>query len=123
MTCRKTRDRPIKFPSRRLRNMLNRWDALISVLGDGRIALDNDPVERALCGVAVGRKNHLFASSDGNADRAALYSLIEAAKLSGLDPGVYLHDVLVRFVEHPATRLGDLLRWIWVATQRTAQAA
>ena len=66
------------------RYMLARWPALTRVLDDGRIALDNNPAERALRGVAVGRKNYLFAGSNRGAERAAaLYSLIESAKLNG----------------------------------------
>ena len=61
--------------------MLTRWDALTRLLGDGRIALDNNPAERALRGVAVGRENYLFAGSARGAERAAaLYSLIRQAQ-------------------------------------------
>ena len=106
------------------RYMLNRWDALTRVLGDGRIALDNNPAERALRGVAVGRKNYLFAGSDRGAERAAaLYTLIETAKLNGVDPEAYLRDVLARIADHPATRLADLLPWTWVTPQQVAEAA
>ena len=106
------------------RYMLARWDALTRVLHDGRIALDNNPAERALRSVAVGRKNYLFAGSDRGAERAAaLYSLIETAKLNGVDPEAYLRDILARIADHPATRLGELLPWAWVPTQQTAQAA
>ena len=106
------------------RYMLTRWDALCRVFDDGRIALDNNPAERALRGVAVGRKNYLFAGSDRGAERAAaLYSLIESAKLNGHDPEAYLRDVLSRIADHPVSRLVDLLPWAWSATNHTAQAA
>ena len=106
------------------RYMLTRWDALTRVLGDGRVALDNNPAERALRGVAVGRKNYLFAGSERGAERAAaLYSLIETAKLNGVDPEAYLRDVLARIADHPATRLAELLPWTWAADQHTARAA
>ena len=92
--------------------MLNRWDELTRVL-DGRVDLDNNPAELASRRVAIGRKIYFFPGSDRSAERAAaLYSLIENPKLKGLDPEVYPHDVLVRIVDHPATRFGDLLRWI-----------
>lgn len=62
-----------------------------------------------LRGVAVGRKNYLFAGSDRDAERvAALYTLIESAKLNGLDPKAYLADVLTRVADRPARRLADL---------------
>ncbi len=91
---------------------------------DRRCPLDNNPAERALRGAAVGRKNYLFAGSDRGAHRAAaLYSLIETAKLNGLDPEAYLRDVLARIADHPALQLSSLLPWNWVALQTTAQAA
>ncbi len=73
--------------ARAFRYMLARWIALTRVFDDGRIALDNNPAERALRSVAAGRKNYLFAGSDRGSDRAAVfYTLIETAKLNGLDP-------------------------------------
>ena len=106
------------------RYMLARWNALVRVFDDGRIALDNNPAERALRGVAVGRKNYLFAGSDRGASRAAaLYSLIETAKLNALDPEAYLRDVLTRIANHPIQRLADLLPWNWTVTEPAALAA
>ena len=104
--------------------MLTRWTALTRVIDDGRIALDNNPAERALRGVAVGRKNYLFAGSDRGAERAAaLYRLIESAKLNSLDPEAYLRDVLGRIADHPASRLADLLPWSWTPLDAVAKAA
>ena len=81
---------------------------------DGRLALDNNPAERALRCVAIGRKNYFFAGSDAGGRRAAaLYSLIETAKLNGLDPQHYLADVLTRIADHPARAIADLLPWNW----------
>ncbi len=106
------------------RYMLTRWAALTRVFDDGRVALDNNPAERALRGVAIGRKNYLFAGSDRGADRAAaLYSLIETAKLNGLDPEAYLRDVLGRIADHPISKLTDLLPWRWKSIELLAQAA
>jgi transposase len=96
------------------RYMLSRWKALLRCLDDGRLALDNNPAERALRCVAIGRKNYLFAGSDaGGRCAAALYSLIETAKLSGLDPQKYLADVLTRIADHPARQIVELLPWHW----------
>lgn len=106
------------------RYMLARWAALTRVFDDGRIALDNNPAERALRGVAIGRKNYLFAGSDRGADRAAaLYSLIETAKLNDIDPEAYLRDVLSRIADHPASKLAELLPWRWKPLDPVAQAA
>ncbi len=97
------------------RYMLVRWLALIRCFDDGRLALDNNPAERALRGVAVGRKNYLFAGSDRGGERAAaMYSLIETAKLNGLDREAYLRDVLGRIADHPIKRVGQLLPWNWL---------
>ena len=107
-----------------LRYMLARWPALVRAFDDGRIALDNNAAERALRGVAVGRKNYLFAGSDRGAERAAaFYTLIETAKLNGLDTEAYLRDVLTRIADHPAKRLADLLPWNWTPAAAVAQAA
>ncbi|OAH29758.1 hypothetical protein AX289_29550 [Methylorubrum populi] len=107
-----------------LRYMLARWPALTRAFDDGRIALDNNAAERALRGVAVGRKNYLFAGSDLGAERAAtFYTLIETAKLNRIDPEAYLRDVLTRIADHPAKRLADLLPWNWTPAQPAVQAA
>jgi len=96
------------------RYMRSRWSALIRCFDDGRLALDNNAAERALRGVAIGRKNWLFAGSDrGGARGASMYSLIETAKLNGLDPQAYLTDMLVRLPTHPAKSIADLLPWNW----------
>jgi transposase len=72
---------------------------------------DDNPAERALRGV---RKNYLFAGSDAGGRRAAaIYSLIESAKLNGLNPQHYLADVLARIADHPARRIAKPLPWNW----------
>ncbi|GEM96574.1 hypothetical protein MRA01_11140 [Methylobacterium radiotolerans] len=94
------------------RYMLVRWTALTRAFDDGRIALDTNPAERALRSVAIGRENYLFAGSARGAERAAaFYTLIETAKLNGLDPEAYLRDALTRLADHPAKRLAELLPW------------
>ena len=85
--------------------MLKRWPAFTRFLDDGRICLSNNAAERALRGIALGRKSWLFAGSDRGGQRAAaMYSLIVTAKLNDVDPQAWLADVLARIAEHPAQR-------------------
>jgi transposase len=92
--------------------MLKRWPALTWFLDDGRICLINNTAERALRGIAIGRKAWQFAGSDRGGERAAaIYTLIHTAKLNGLDPRAWLADMLRRIADHPASRLGELLPW------------
>ena len=105
------------------RYMRARWAALVRCFDDGRLALDNNPAERALRCVAIGRKNYLFAGSDAGGRRAAaMYSLIETAKLNGLNPQLYITDVLARIADHPARHITALLPWNWqpAVTDRAA---
>ena len=81
-------------------------------------------MERALRGVAIGRKNYLFAGSDAGGRRAAaMYSLIETAKLNGVNPQAYLTDVLTRIADHPAKRVAELLPWNWQPANSIRAAA
>ena len=98
-----------------IRYALTRWTALCRFLDDGRIELDNNTVERAIRPIALGRKNHLFAGSDGGAARwAVVASLLATAKLNNVEPFAYLKDVLERLSDgHPMSRLDDLLPWNW----------
>ncbi len=98
-----------------IRYALTRWDALCRFLDDGRIELDTNTVERAIRPVTLGRKNHLFAGSDGGAERwATVCSLITTAKLNDVEPFAYLKSVLERMSNgHPMSRLDDLLPWNW----------
>ena len=105
------------------RYMRARWTALVRCFDDGRLALDNNPAERGLRCVAIGRKNYLFAGSDAGGRRAAaMYSLIESAKLNGINPQHYLADVLTRIADHPARRIDELFPWNWqpIADARAA---
>jgi transposase len=100
-----------------IRYALSRWPALSRYLDDGRIEIDNNAAERAIRPVALGRKNWLFAGSDQGGHRAAgILSLVETAKLNGLDPERYLRDVLTRIADHPIKRIGELLPWNIPAT-------
>ncbi|MCS3695192.1 transposase [Bradyrhizobium elkanii] len=104
--------------------LLNRWAAFTRFLDDGRICLSNNAAERALRGVAVGRRNWTFAGSDAGGNRAAaVYTLIETCKMNDVDPQAWLADVLARLPDHPANRVADLLPWNWKATQQSKAAA
>jgi transposase len=94
--------------------LLKRWPAFTRFLNDGRICLSNNAAERALRGIALGRKSWLFAGSDRGGQRAAaLYSLIVTAKLNDVDPQAWLADVLARIAGHPARDIDELLPWNW----------
>ena len=86
-----------------MRYTLSRWDGLTRFLDDGRIEIDSNVVERAIRPIALGRKNHLFAGSDGGGEHwAVIASLIETCKMNGVNPQAYLRDVLARIVaRHP----------------------
>ena len=95
-----------------IRYALSRWDALTLILRDGRACIDNSAAERAMRPIAIGRRNWTFAGSNAGGERAAaMYSLIETAKLHGLDPEGYLRHVLERIADHPVSRVADFLPW------------
>jgi len=101
---------------------LNHWSALIRYVADGQIEIDNNAAERALRGVALGRKNYLFGGSDVGGERAAsMYGLIGSAKLNGIDPEAYLRTVLTRIAEHPINRIDELLPWNLYADHVTTE--
>jgi len=107
-----------------IRYALGLWDALMRYLNDGRIEIDNLIAERALRPVALGRRNYLFAGSDHGGQRAAVpYSLIQSAKMNGLDPEAYLRHVLSRIATHPINRIEELLPWNVAANRSPAAQA
>lgn len=107
-----------------IKYLLKRWPAFNRFLDDGRVCISNNAAERALRGIAVGRHNWTFAGSDeGGRRAAALYTLIETAKLNGIDPRAWLADVLARLPGHPASRTHELLPWHWQKTQQLGAAA
>ncbi len=104
--------------------MLTRWSAFSRFLEDGRICLTNNAAERALRGLALGRKSWLFAGSERGAERAALmYTLIQTAKLNDVDPQAWLADVLARIADQAMSKLDELLPWNWDNPKLDAVAA
>ena len=107
-----------------LNYMLRRWPSFTRFLEDGRICLTNNAAERALRGVALGRKAWLFCGSDRGGQRAAiLYSLIVTAKMNGVDPQAWLADVLARIAGHSSHQLDRLLPWNWKPATSAPEAA
>ena len=95
-----------------IRYALSQSAALVHYVEDGTIAIDNNPVERAMRPVAIGGENWLFAGSDAGGERAAaIYSLIGTVKLNGLDPEAYPRHVIGCIADHPVNRVDELLPW------------
>jgi transposase len=105
--------------------MQKRIGAFTRFLSDGRICLSNNAAERALRGIALGRKSWLFAGSDRGGERAAvMFTLVQTCKLNKVDPQAWLADVLARIADHKITDLAALLPWNWAAeTERRKLAA
>jgi transposase len=94
--------------------MLKRWSGFARFLEDGRVCLTNNAAERALRGIALGRRNWTFAGSQRGADRAAvMLTLITTCRLNDVDPKAWLADVLARIADLPVVRLHELLPWEW----------
>ena len=102
--------------ARAIRHVLSRWEALTRFTTDGRLEMSNNAAERAIRPLALGRKNYLFAGSDAGGRRAAaVYTIVETARMNGLDAEAYLRDVIARIADHPANRIDELLPWRWRA--------
>jgi transposase len=109
-----------------IRYALRNWPGLTVFLDDGRVEMDSNVVERAIRPVALGRKNALFAGSDGGGRHWAIaMTLIQTAKLKGVDPQAWLTDVLERIVSGrtKVTELDTLLPWNWKPNNSAAVPA
>jgi transposase len=119
MTAARARLSPQDDTAKAMNYMLNRWPSFTRFLDDGRICLTNNAAERALRGIALGRKSWLFAGSDRGGLRAAkMYSLIVTAKMNDIDPQAWLADILARIADHPAHRLEELMPWNWKTSRQ-----
>jgi transposase len=102
----------------------DRWEAFTAFLDDGRICLTNNAAERALRGIALGRKSWLFAGSERGGERAAfMYTLIVSCKMNDIDPQAWMADVLARLPDITMSRLPELLPWNWKLGQEAVNAA
>ena len=101
-----------------------RWAAFTAFLDDGRICLTNNAAERALRGIALGRKLWLFAGSERGRERAAfMYTLNVTAKMNDIDPQAWMADVLARLPNITVSRVHELLPWHWKAEVKAVKAA
>jgi len=95
-----------------IRYGLTRLKRLRPYLEDGRLSIDNNAAERGMRSIALGRKNYLFMGSENGGKTSAIaYTLIETAKLNGVDPQSWLTDVLSRIADHKINRINELLPW------------
>lgn len=95
-----------------IRYVRSRWASFTRYLDDGRLDISNNAAERAIRPLKLGAKNWLFAGSDTGGERAAaIYTLIQTAKLNDRDPAAYLRAVITRIADHPIKRINDLLSW------------
>jgi transposase len=95
------------------RYTIKRRGALTRFVTDARLEIDNNIAENAMRAIALGRKNYLFAGSDAGGDRAAaIYTIVQTAKLNGVNPEVYLRATLAKIADgHPINRIGELMPW------------
>jgi transposase len=93
---------------------IERWPELMIYASDGKLSIDNNPVENSIRPVAIGRKNYLFAGSHEAAQRSAmLYSFLGTCKLNDINPFIWLQDVLRRISNHPINKIAELLPQNW----------
>ena len=103
---------------------LTRWPALTRFLEDGRLCMSNNAAEREIRPITLGRHNWTFAGSDRGGHRAAaIYTLVQTAKLNDVDPQAWLADVLDRLQDHPAKRINEFLPWNWKSERQQKAAA
>lgn len=106
--------------------MLERWDGLTAFLDDGRLEPDTNTVERSIRPIGIGKKNSLFSGDEGGGETwAILASLLNTAKLNGVDPEAYLADILERMVSGAtkSNQLRELLVWNWKAAREAERTA
>ena len=105
------------------RYTITRREALTRFVTDGRLEADNNTAENAMRTTALGRKNYLFAGSDAGGERAAaIYTLIQTAKLNGINPEIYLRDALAKIADgHTINRIGELMPWKMIPDATSAQ--
>lgn len=107
---------------RATRYALGNWPALVRYCEDGRIEVDNNTAERAIRPLVIGRRNYLFAGSDGGGQSAAvIYSLIGTARLNGVEPYAYLRTVFERIADHPINQIDELLPWRLMPAEQPLQ--
>lgn len=105
---------------------LERWAGLTLFLEDGRLEPDTNVVERSIRPISIGKKNSLFCGDEGGGETwAILASLLNTAKLHGVDPETYLADILERMVSGATKnhQLHELLVWNWKAAREAGRAA
>ena len=97
------------------RYTITRRDALSRFVADARLEIDNNIAENGMRGIALGRKNYLFAGSDAGGERAAaMYTIVQTAKLNTVNPEAYLRDTLTKIADgHPINRIAELMPW-WI---------
>ena len=100
---------------RRCATSIKRRTALTRFATDARLEADNNIAENAIRGIALGRRNWLFAGSNAGGERAAaMYSILQTAKLNGVNPEAYLTDTLARIADgHPINRIAELMPWAY----------
>ena len=105
-----------------LRYIITRRTALTRFATDARLEADNNIAENAIRGIALGRRNWLFAGShSGGEHAAAMYSILQTAKLNGINPQAYLTDTLSRIAAgHPINRISELMPWAFQSPDETA---
>lgn len=102
---------------------LSNWGALTRYMEDGELVLDNNRSERALRGIAIGRKNWMFFGSDeGGRIAVIFFTLLKSAQRNGLNPHDYLTDVLTRIADHPRSKIADLLPHRWQTARQIVPA-
>lgn len=98
--------------------------ALRRYLGDGELEIDNNACERALRGIALGRRNWLFAGSEqGGRTAATIFTVLASARVHEIEPWAYLRDVLDRMPHVPISQLDDFLPNVWKRAHPEAHLA